>query len=340
MALLEMQRRGLKLQEIYYHNQMGVEINLEGYVNSVISNSYQDLLIQPGSSILKIFNEIDRTTFLVQVSQAVKEFEQVITFLRLVNGKEELVMIIPKEDSVFMFLMSIDHEILPILKDFMSFDKEKRRISTELSNRVMSLTSEQGIFEEIMKINNTLVNTKRELTSKNRQLEQLNKELNKMSLTDALTGIYNRRKFFEDVSSYSKTNKFVLYMIDVNNLKAINDDLGHAIGDKALCLLSSELKNQLTLLDGNTYRLGGDEFSCIVSLEHSPKLNNIFIDINQKLQEIHSYTGISYGCVEVDGLTNYKNFNIEEYMIEADKLMYKMKKQFYQQCENKNREGY
>jgi len=90
--------------------------------------------------------------------------------------------------------------------------------------------------------------------------------LQSLAYTDALTGLGNRRAFDEELirlaKSDSKEKQYGIVVFDVNSLKQINDDYGHAEGD----LVLREIGELLTSLYGTfatIYRIGGDEFALI-----------------------------------------------------------------------------
>ncbi|OUR85269.1 hypothetical protein A9Q77_00835 [Marinomonas sp. 42_23_T18] len=86
----------------------------------------------------------------------------------------------------------------------------------------------------------------------------------KAGITDPLTGLYNRKKLFDNLSkftlSHEKSNKkLALLFIDLDGFKGVNDNFGHDIGDKLLQRLSARL-NHLIRNQSSIYRIGGDEF--------------------------------------------------------------------------------
>ena len=100
----------------------------------------------------------------------------------------------------------------------------------------------------------------------NENLYKVNKEVEKMSLQDSMTGIYNRRGFFHEIRKIiaKKENKgkyLYLFMVDMDGLKYINDNFGHAEGDFAIITLANVLAG---MGKGETVcaRVGGDEFIC------------------------------------------------------------------------------
>lgn len=101
------------------------------------------------------------------------------------------------------------------------------------------------------------------------ELAALAAELKRLSLQDELTGLYNRRGFEQlgdaaiDVANGSGSSVCVLF-VDVDGLKAINDDFGHAAGDRALVDVATRLRAVMRSTDV-IGRIGGDEFAVVVA---------------------------------------------------------------------------
>jgi hemerythrin len=96
------------------------------------------------------------------------------------------------------------------------------------------------------------------------ELTRANHLLEKMALTDALTGLPNRRQALlvleaEWQNSMSSGNPIACIMIDADGFKVINDNFGHDAGDEVLRQLSNKLKETVRT-DDTICRLGGDEF--------------------------------------------------------------------------------
>lgn len=89
----------------------------------------------------------------------------------------------------------------------------------------------------------------------------------KLSQTDYLTGIYNRRAFISHVSEKLQAEKesccYSLLLIDLDHFKNLNDTLGHQYGDKILAQIGAKLELLLTP-HGFCGRIGGDEFAAFV----------------------------------------------------------------------------
>jgi diguanylate cyclase (GGDEF)-like protein len=107
-----------------------------------------------------------------------------------------------------------------------------------------------------------------ELRQKNRQLEELLHKVNYMAITDALTGLYNRRHFHDVlISEYERARRyktpFSIVMLDIDHFKRINDTFGHSVGDSVLKEVAEILKRNIREID-TASRYGGEEFMVIL----------------------------------------------------------------------------
>ncbi|MBX7117097.1 MAG: diguanylate cyclase [Myxococcaceae bacterium] len=111
-------------------------------------------------------------------------------------------------------------------------------------------------------------NLERSVDARTRELQELNSRLEQLSVTDALTGIYNHRRFQESLASellraHRNLQPFSVLMIDVDHFKKVNDLLGHPIGDELLRQLSAVLGQCLRKSD-LLARYGGEEFAALL----------------------------------------------------------------------------
>ncbi|MFH2125592.1 MAG: sensor domain-containing diguanylate cyclase [Pseudomonadota bacterium] len=98
--------------------------------------------------------------------------------------------------------------------------------------------------------------------------KELEDELLRRSITDSLTGLYNRRHFHETLShevqrSQRYQRPLTLAMLDLDSFKPFNDTYGHHEGDNILRLVSDTMRASLRQLD-HAFRLGGDEFAFLL----------------------------------------------------------------------------
>jgi|GEM_PF-5916453 len=116
-----------------------------------------------------------------------------------------------------------------------------------------------------------------------------------LGYVDSLTGIPNRRAFEEDRSEVDPFHTFIL--IDVNNLKQMNDTFGHLFGDKVLCSCASIARDAVRNI-GKAYRLAGDKFALVVPQYW---VKTVCIHIKKRVQEDAKFD-ISMGIAPVYGV--------------------------------------
>lgn len=97
---------------------------------------------------------------------------------------------------------------------------------------------------------------------------ELEKELERMSYTDMLSGLNNRRHFMaflkKEFERYRRTGKsFSLLMIDIDHFKRINDTYGHPVGDRVIRIVGEILREETREMDFPA-RIGGEEFAVIL----------------------------------------------------------------------------
>ena len=115
-------------------------------------------------------------------------------------------------------------------------------------------------------------------------------EYKKDSLTDFLTQLNNRKRFYADLEKIRIQNtpqQFSLIQIDLDGFKQINDNLGHHIGDLVLVDFSKRLKT-IEKDNVSVYRIGGDEFTVII------KHNNIELATNALIHTILTFSKEPY----------------------------------------------
>lgn len=166
----------------------------------------------------------------------------------------------------------------------------------------------------------------------NDALEKNVEELHKLSITDSLTNIYNRRYFFEAsknliLLAFRERKKVSLLMLDIDYFKKINDIYGHHVGDFILISVVNDIKNIIRSSDIFA-RVGGEEFTILLNDTPINSARGIAEKIRAIIENknfIYNTTAInitvSIGVAEL----NQQNNSIEELYKEADKQLYKAK---------------
>lgn len=192
----------------------------------------------------------------------------------------------------------------------------------DLKNKIFIDTS----IDEIKHLENAF-------NKQNKELLKSYKKLEDQSNTDALTGIYNRKKFDEYTEvflNYAKRyeNTFSLVVIDLNKFKPINDTYGHDIGDKVLIFFSKTISNLIREVDF-FFRTGGDEFILILPNTKYQQAEEIVKKIKEELSNTSFKDGSLNLQIEASfGISQYlpEVNNITSMIKEADEKMYEDKK--------------
>lgn len=162
--------------------------------------------------------------------------------------------------------------------------------------------------------------------------QQLLEKLEKLSQTDPLTGLLNRRAFHDlaqaEIARYQRSKTpFCLLMIDLDYFKKINDTYGHATGDKMLQLVAENLSSQEREYD-YVARTGGEEFCILLAntkMENAGKvagrIKSVISEIHVKSDEGQVGTTASIGIAEFTEL----DANLHDIMKRADEALYHAK---------------
>ncbi|MGI9860591.1 GGDEF domain-containing protein [Moorella naiadis] len=126
--------------------------------------------------------------------------------------------------------------------------------------------------------------------------------LKKEAVTDSLTGLYNRRTFFRELDCrLERGDSFAVAVLDLDNMKQINDNLGHQIGDEVLRAAARALKKATREKD-IAARYGGDEFVVLFARE-GPRVEKFKARLKENLMaelpstgeiEVGLSTGVAY----------------------------------------------
>jgi two-component system cell cycle response regulator len=174
--------------------------------------------------------------------------------------------------------------------------------------------------------------TAKELVARIRHVEML-EEIRHLALHDELTGLYNRRGFFTlvehqlRIAKRKKTGMYLLYA-DLDELKKINDILGHQEGDKALIATAGILKRNYRESD-IIARVGGDEFVVFPVGKSGDDVDRILDRLQNAVDEYNTKTARGYSLSISAGISYYdpeQAVSTDDLIARADHSMYERKK--------------
>jgi diguanylate cyclase (GGDEF)-like protein len=162
------------------------------------------------------------------------------------------------------------------------------------------------------------------------QMKEFNLALGRVSRTDALTGLANRRALLECLDQYAADAVdgpgFAVAMIDVDNFKRINDSFGHASGDSVLRSLAALLA--ATVHDGGLVgRWGGEEFLLVLDGKHAANIAAVCEMVRAETEAMQIASGgrsirvtVSIGIAVHD-----RSLSFEDTLRDADRALYAAK---------------
>ncbi len=171
----------------------------------------------------------------------------------------------------------------------------------------------------------------RKVSERTAELARAKEEAEKLARTDALTGLPNRRSFFEDAEAeVRRTQRFEhplsLFILDIDHFKSINDRFGHALGDQALRAVSNAIRECLRDTD-IIGRIGGEEFAAALPQSGTDTAVHIAERLRQSIQAIEFVAdGQRVSLSASIGLaTMRENESLDQLLARADELLYQAK---------------
>lgn len=158
-------------------------------------------------------------------------------------------------------------------------------------------------------------------------LHQMNRQLEHMAATDALTGLFTRRKMYELMSAkIEKNDFFYIMMIDIDYFKSINDKYGHAVGDAAIKHVSEVITANLKNKDFVS-RWGGEEFLAAAVVSGDEEAGRLAETVKEEMSmNVLHQCGESVPVTVSIGIAKWEEGrNIEEVINEADRALYNAK---------------
>lgn len=184
-------------------------------------------------------------------------------------------------------------------------------------------------FMSAIRATRFLDNTLRQNFLMKRQLERSSDEAERLARIDHLTGVYNRRAFYELGSTLINTgqenqSEISIIHMDIDNFKLINDNFGHASGDAVLVQISKILLGRLKRSDIFA-RIGGEEFGILLpetSIEQAAELAE---KLRQEIEKATIVNGtVSFTITASFGVSG-GSYDIDALVRQSDEAMYQSK---------------
>ena len=236
---------------------------------------------------------------------------------------------------------SAEKELVELRKRLEDSERKLREMNSTWESKLRyAIRGMQVTNRELAKSNTKLVATNEilrelriSLETKTKELEHSKSEAELLARTDALTGLSNRRNFFEtahDIFAQAKQDNIpiTVVMVDIDYFKIINDTYGHSAGDVVIKNIASILKKDSQVT--NVARLGGEEFALLLPKIELPealvKVNCLRTRVADT-QFLHDGQEIS--VTASFGLSLYRDaeVNLEELIHRADQALYTAKRE-------------
>ncbi len=237
------------------------------------------------------------------------------------------------EDNSDIKLVLTDYN-MPVI-DGIELTKEIRKKYNRNEIIIISVTSsnEQLISAKFLKIGandfiNKPFNDEELICRVNNTLEakEYLEKMTNMAHLDFLTGLYNRRYFFEEIKDFSISKNFAIAMIDIDNFKNINDSYGHDIGDEVIKSIANILKRNIKGSD-IAARFGGEEFCIALNNINKKDAIGFFIKLKETISKnkiIIKNNKISY-TASIGVSFKEDDEDINTLLNNADQALYKAK---------------
>jgi diguanylate cyclase (GGDEF)-like protein len=245
------------------------------------------------------------------------------------RAARRLVLAVPEVAAAVVLAVSWKHDV-----DTATQDAYERTLSyiLQLAGAALGKIESQTALERLLReqrqeIADTSVSHAEEL----KQMDAAVSEMRLLSLTDVLTGLYNRRGFFlqaEQIYKLArrKRTRSAVIFADIDGLKRVNDQLGHEAGDAMIRDAALVFRQSFRHADV-VARLGGDEFVAYTLDDERPEVILARIEANlgafNLMQERPYCVSISAGVVLVDSTSDH---TLSHYVLLADEQMYAQKR--------------
>ncbi len=167
--------------------------------------------------------------------------------------------------------------------------------------------------------------------TQNLEMLEYIQKLRETSIRDPLTGLYNRRHFFDAARTLCDrcrqgVETMTLAMVDIDHFKNVNDTYGHAVGDEVLKHVAQGLTNRFRGHD-LVARLGGEEFCVMATGLQGAQAMAVFNDLRNSIERSKAKAGkTNIGVTISIGLCDQPAASVDAMLAAADAALYKAKR--------------
>ncbi len=291
-------------------------------IKRILSNRNTDILVCNGSDFYRenflnlLKKQLFRTHFATNGEEALKKLKT-NPDIKLILTESDL----PKIDGLELTrevrkVHSKDEVAIIVLSDDTSKNRPAKFIKYGANDFIKRPFSNEEFFTRI---------------NSNIEILEMFQESRDRANKDYMTGMYNRRYFFDEGAgkyqeAQSKQEDIAIAMLDIDKFKNINDTCGHDVGDEAIREVAKVLSKNLNGLNTVITRFGGEEFCVILIGQKREKILEIFEVIRQDFENNQlTFGGISFSYTVSTGVFFPKTENLEKAVKGADECLYEAK---------------
>lgn len=224
--------------------------------------------------------------------------------------------------------------LLPIFSDETIYGVLLSDMTDALHDNGELLVNQMSAAVKMLKLLEANEKIQQQLEDNLAALKDSNIRLDTLSKSDVLTGIYNRRGFYDVaqqmIDACRKNRQAVLAVyVDMNNLKIINDRYGHEEGDHSLKLIGTFLK-EMVEQQGVAGRIGGDEYAFAMAFDGCDGGDAVLERLYRKFEEYNESSDKDYNITVSAGacvMQPDRQITLKDALLQADERLYLVKQQ-------------
>ena len=330
------------IDPLYEEDYPLVDNHKLGFVASIYKPDNENItLVTAGAPVIDK-NDPDNVICyaLVDISMTLVRAREMGSIIRLLVYLIAMVLIVSVAGVLYVNFVLIK-PLKTLLKATSSYDGENQDATHEVFSKLdIKTTDEIGDLAESMKKMEADINRKiNELTALNAELvesQRVAHEMSELANKDGLTGVRNKIAYNEEVKRINtiiaskEPIAFGIAMVDLNDLKKINDETGHNNGDVALLKLTNIIC--AIFAHSPVFRIGGDEFVVILINNDYKHARRLILEFNLRIEELQEDDYLKT-YEKVSAAIGYAKYMpdtdtcVEDVFARADEKMYEHKRE-------------